>query len=70
MNIAIITAMPEETRACLKAAESAEVRKIGGLKAFRCRTPQHDLLLVESGMGFKNAAAAAGALLESPGRTC
>jgi adenosylhomocysteine nucleosidase len=41
MNIAIITAMPEETRACLKAVESAEFRKIGGLKAFRCHTPQH-----------------------------
>jgi adenosylhomocysteine nucleosidase len=63
MNIAIISAMPEETRACLKAAESAESRKIGALKAFSCRTPQHELLLVESGMGFKNAAAAAKALL-------
>lgn len=63
MNIAIITAMPEETRACLKAAESAEPRKIGGLKAFHCRIRQHDLLLVESGMGLKNAASAAEALL-------
>ncbi len=63
MNIAIITAMPEETRACLKAAGSAESREIGGLKAFFCHTPQHDLLLVESGMGLKNAAAAAEALL-------
>jgi adenosylhomocysteine nucleosidase len=63
MNIAIITAMPEETRACLKAAGPAEPRKIGNLTAFHCRTPQHDLLLVESGMGLKNAAAAAEALL-------
>jgi adenosylhomocysteine nucleosidase len=63
MHIAIITAMPEETRACLKAVESAEPQKIGSLKAFRCRMPKHDLLLVESGMGFKNAAAAAEALL-------
>ena len=63
MNIAIITAMPEETRACLKAAGPAGPRKIGGLKAFHCRTPQHDLLLVESGMGLRNAAAAAEALL-------
>jgi len=63
MNIAIITAMPEETRACLKAAGSAWQREIGHLKAFCCRTPQHDLLLVESGMGFRNAAAAAEALL-------
>jgi len=63
MNIAIITAMPEEARAVLKATGPAESRKIGGLKAFHCRTPQHDLLLVESGMGPKNAAAAAEALL-------
>jgi adenosylhomocysteine nucleosidase len=63
MNIAIITAMPEEARAVLKATGPAGSRKIGGLKAFHCRTPQHDLLLVESGMGFKNAAAAAEALL-------
>jgi adenosylhomocysteine nucleosidase len=63
MNIAIITAMPEETRAVLKATGPAESRKIGGLKAFHCRTPRHDLLLVESGMGLKNAAAATEALL-------
>jgi adenosylhomocysteine nucleosidase len=63
MNIAIITAMPEETRAVLKVAGPAESRKIGSLKAFHLRTPQHDLLLVESGMGFKNAAAATEALL-------
>ncbi|MGD0586340.1 MAG: hypothetical protein ABSA86_11300 [Oryzomonas sp.] len=63
MNIAIITAMPEETRACLKAVESPESIQVGRLKAFHCSTLQHDLLLVESGMGFKNAAAAAEALL-------
>ncbi|KAB0671559.1 phosphorylase [Oryzomonas sagensis] len=64
MNIAIITAMPEETRACLKAAKTAEPLKVGRFKAFLCRAPERNLLLVESGMGFKNAAAAAEALLE------
>jgi len=63
MNIAVITAMPEETRACLKAFESAEPVRVGRLKAFRCRAGEHDLLLAEAGMGFKNAAAAAEALL-------
>jgi len=63
MNIAVITAMPEETRAILKTAESAESVQIGHLKAFRCRVREYDLLLVEAGMGFKNATAAAGALL-------
>ena len=63
MNIAIITAMPEETRAVLKAAGPAESRNIGGFKAFHCPTPHHGLLVVESGMGFRNAAAAAEALL-------
>jgi adenosylhomocysteine nucleosidase len=63
MNIAIITAMPEEARAVLKATGPAGSRKIGNLTAFHCRTPQHDLLLVESGMGLKNSAAATEALL-------
>lgn len=65
MNVAVITAMPEETRACLKALGPTEPLKIRGLKAFHCYTPQRDLLLVEAGMGFKNAAAAAEALLET-----
>jgi len=63
MNIAVITAMPEETRAILKATGPAESLKVGPLAAFRCRVREHDLLLVEAGMGFKNAAAAAEALL-------
>jgi adenosylhomocysteine nucleosidase len=66
MHIAIITAMPEETRAVLKVVESPEPHNMRGLKAFHCRTPQHDLLLVESGMGFKNATAAAETLLGEP----
>ncbi|QEM69981.1 phosphorylase [Geobacter sp. FeAm09] len=63
MNIAIITAMPEETRACRKAAGAAESLRIGRFRAFCRRTPECGLLLVESGMGFKNAAAAVEALL-------
>ncbi|GFE62002.1 hypothetical protein [Geobacter sp. AOG2] len=63
MDIAVITAMPEETRAILKAFEAGEPAQAGRLKAFRCRVREHNLLLVEAGMGFKNAAAAAEAVL-------
>ena len=59
MKIAVITAMPEEYRAvadCLGAETAAQV---GALRAGRFSLAGHEILLVESGMGFHNAAKAA-----------
>ncbi|MBI2354070.1 MAG: phosphorylase [Deltaproteobacteria bacterium] len=62
MNIAIITAMPEESRAVLKRAGQVEKSIFGGRSAFRCRIAGHDITLVEAGMGMLNAGWAATAL--------
>ncbi|MBC7961821.1 MAG: phosphorylase [Steroidobacteraceae bacterium] len=59
MNIAIIVAMPEEFRAVANCLGTVAARRLGKLKAGRCSIAGHQILLVESGMGFKNAAGAA-----------
>lgn len=63
MKIAVITAMPDEYRAvaaCLGAGTAAQV---GTLRAGRFNLGGHELVLVESGMGFHNAAKAAELLI-------
>lgn len=63
MKIAVITAMPDEYRAvaaCLGAAAAAQV---GTLRAGRFTLSGHEFVLVESGMGFHNAAKAAELLI-------
>ena len=63
MKIVVITAMPEEYRAvadCLGAETAAQV---GALRAGRFSQAGHEFLLVESGMGFHNAAKAAEMLI-------
>lgn len=62
MNIAIITAMPEESRTILKKGGQVEKFILGGRTACRCRIAGHDITLVESGMGMLNAGWAATAL--------
>jgi adenosylhomocysteine nucleosidase len=65
MNIALIAAMPEEFRALARCLERGEPVGTNGLKGCRCRAAGHDILLVESGMGFDNAARAAKAVIEA-----
>jgi adenosylhomocysteine nucleosidase len=63
MNIAIITALPQEFRAvrsCLVPGVAAEV---GGFKALHIPFAGHEFLLLESGMGFDNATRATQAIV-------
>ena len=55
MKIAIITAMPEETRAVLQSAERSSRDKISGRSIWHCRIAGHDTVIIESGMGLLNA---------------
>ncbi|MDD2540615.1 MAG: phosphorylase [Desulfuromonadaceae bacterium] len=63
MKIAVITAMPEEFRAVYCCLEPGTAMRLAGLKAFRSHTCGHDVMLLESGMGFDNAAYAAEAVI-------
>lgn len=59
MNITIITAMPEEFRAVAALLGAGTVTRMGKLKAKRFAFGTNNIQLVESGMGFDNAARAA-----------
>lgn len=59
MKIAVITAMSKEYRAVASCFGSAEAVSAGALKLARYYSEKHEFLLVESGMGFCNAAKAA-----------
>ncbi len=59
MKIAVITAMPEEYRAVADCLGAAAAARVGTLRAGRFTLAGHEILLVESGMGFHNAAKAA-----------
>jgi adenosylhomocysteine nucleosidase len=63
MKIAVITAMPEEYRAVTACFGSAGIVRAGALRTAIFRTKEHEFLVVESGMGFDNAARAAEALM-------
>lgn len=63
MKIAVITAMPEEYRAVADSLGTATAAQIGELRAGRFSQAGHEFLLVESGMGFHNAARAAEMLI-------
>jgi adenosylhomocysteine nucleosidase len=58
MKIAVITAMPEEYRAVADSLGAATAAQVGTLRAGRFTQAGHEFLLVESGMGFHNAAKA------------
>jgi adenosylhomocysteine nucleosidase len=64
MKIGIITAMPEEFCAVAKSLGTATATRLGSLRAAGFSVNGHEILLVESGMGFDNAARAATALIE------
>lgn len=65
MKIAVITAMPEEFNAVARSLEPGTAIRLSlpGLKALSCQAAGHEFLLVESGMGFGNAARAAESLI-------
>ncbi len=65
MKIGIITAMPEEFNAVAKSLGAAVSGRLGRYRSGRFRAAGHDVILVESGMGFGNAAAAAATLLRA-----
>ena len=56
MKIVIITAMPEEFRAVVISLKASGAAQIGTEQAGRFRSATQEFLLVESGMGFSNAA--------------
>jgi adenosylhomocysteine nucleosidase len=62
MKIVIITAMPEESRAALKAAGHRKKSLVSGRKRYCSQIAGHDIVLVEGGMGMLNAGWAAMAL--------
>lgn len=59
MKIAVITAMPEEFRAVAGSLEPGTTVQLTGHRTMNCQAAGHEFLLVESGMGFDNAARAA-----------
>ena len=59
MKIGIITAMPEETQAVVRVIVGAKKTLIGTLTVRQGVLAGHDVVIVEAGMGFDNAAAAA-----------
>lgn len=59
MEFAVITAMPEEYRAVADSLGTETAARVGSLRAGRFTLGGHEFLLVESGMGFHNAAKAA-----------
>lgn len=63
MKIAVITAMPEEYRAVANSLGTATAVQIGELRGGRFSHAGHDFLLVQSGMGFHNAARASELLI-------
>lgn len=63
MKIAILVAMPEEFRAVANCLRAGVNRNFGHLKARSYNWAGHKIVLVESGMGFNNAARAAEAVI-------
>jgi adenosylhomocysteine nucleosidase len=63
MKIAVITAMPEEFRAAADSLGTETEAQVGEFRAGRFTLAGHEVLLVESGMGFHNAAKAAEVLV-------
>lgn len=64
MKIGIITAMPEETQAIVRALGQAQTKCMGDLDVRQAHVSGHELSIVEAGMGFANATLAARRLIE------
>jgi len=67
MKIGIITAMPEETQAAIRAIGGARKVQIGKITVQRGSLAGHDIVITEAGMGFDNAARMAEKLLQQAG---
>lgn len=65
MKIAILTAMPEEFRAVRTALQEVQPTRIGSMRACRGSASGHDILVIETGMGFRNASRAAAVVMET-----
>jgi adenosylhomocysteine nucleosidase len=65
MKIAVITAMNEEFRAVTACFGGAGVTLSGMNKSSYCSMGEHEFTVVESGMGFDNAARAVEALIQT-----
>jgi adenosylhomocysteine nucleosidase len=59
MKISVITAMPVEFNIVARCLEPGVAMPVAGLTTLRCRTAGHDVMVIQSGMGFGNAARAA-----------
>ncbi len=64
MKIGIITAMPEETRSVVLALGDTKKLLIGGRCLRQGYVAEHEIIIVEAGMGFKNATAAVEKLVQ------
>jgi adenosylhomocysteine nucleosidase len=64
MKIAVITAMPEEFAAVARCMKSGDPARLTELRGLRSSTAGHDIVLVQSGMGFDNAARTAAAVIQ------
>jgi adenosylhomocysteine nucleosidase len=64
MNIAIITAMPQEYRAVQNCLGSGVAMRISSFKTLRIQSAGHEFLLLQSGMGFDNASRATQAIID------
>ena len=64
MKIGIITAMPEETGAIVRALKLTHTMRMGDLAVRKAHVSGHELTVVEAGMGFANADVAAGKLID------
>lgn len=67
MKIGIITAMPEETQSVVRALAGAKKALIGRLAVQQGNLAGHDVVIVEAGMGFDNAARTAEKLIQQVG---
>lgn len=63
--VALIAALPEEIKPLLARVGFTRREQVAGFPLHRCRLGDHELILLRSGMGPKNAAEATHALLNS-----
>ena len=64
MKIGIITAMPEETQSIVRSVGDTQKTLTNGFCLRRGSVAGHEILIVEAGMGFNNATAAAEKLVQ------
>jgi adenosylhomocysteine nucleosidase len=63
MKIGIITAMPEETAAIIRALGQTQKKKSNGCTLYHAQIAGHEIVVAEAGMGFVNATATARQLM-------